>query len=898
MRTNWLFLTVLIASLFFLLPSLTSAAPYDTGMIIWYQPDSSSFNGRSWGDEFLNWRETESGYAFVRDGNEYFCYAALDENGEYTATQYVVGTDSPPPASYHLQRSSARMAEIEEEIEEFNLQVQQQLENHLALQAQLDPDPVTYHLYILLVDFTDYTHLQGSGYLASCFTDQLITDDTYNSTAGAISPNNEDVYGSMRDYFEEQSLNEVIIEGELVNPLVGGYPTWVHLDNTKTYYDTYNLIISDAIAEAAEELQWVWDPGISDRLGIIYAYDRWDNKLRPTACNNIYVMSEQISVNNFANIGTHMHEFGHTIGMSDQYNTPIDPNNWCSRSYGCYNGDQIGFQMNHTCPASLNPFWRAASYGWIQMTEITQNIDDLDISYNYNDPIVYKIQCALSEEYFILENRQRTGFDAKTPWFTNCQWTPPVPPTGEQGGLLIWHINPSGGVDLYDMEEADGNLSQGGDNGDPYPITTNNSFTPSSTPNSNLMSDPERSSHVAITNITWNNPVITVNIALNVGLEIIEENTVWDEDMLITCDYLFRNGAQLTIEPGVTVSFQAAGAGEEKFGLYFEDGASLVAEGTTEQPIVFTSNSINPEVGDYSGLIFSDDAFSQLDYCNFSYGDCAIGISESSNASDIDNCSFSDCSKAINMEDCEYTIQISQIDAADCGYGVTASNVDNISITNSDFSDIDFNAVDVDYGNDDFYDLEFSNVAGIALSIIGTGDVFDCGFNSCGIGLSHCAGNVYNCEVSNCNIGFANCGASSISDCIFTNCVNGIETDINISETFTLKNSIIDGNLITDAIGLDCGGQGSHIVINLIINEFDISIYQSDNNEPYPTCYISNCILSQNNSHNLIEGYYQPALFIKSSFLEKQCVLCICRDEPTARPVIWTRRCLVPTLIM
>ena len=100
-----------------------SAAPFDTGIITLTQPNDVTFTGRIWGDEFIFWMETENGYRFVQTFDGWFYYATLNKNGEYAPTNYKVGIDSPPASSYQLERSQTRLVEIEEQIEQFNEQI-------------------------------------------------------------------------------------------------------------------------------------------------------------------------------------------------------------------------------------------------------------------------------------------------------------------------------------------------------------------------------------------------------------------------------------------------------------------------------------------------------------------------------------------------------------------------------------------------------------------------------------------------------------------------------------------------------------------------------------------------------------------------------------------------------
>jgi hypothetical protein len=85
-----------------------NAAPFDTGMITLQQPDRTEFTGRIWGDEFIWWAETEDGYRFIETGDGWYCYAMLNQSGEYAPTKYKVGIDSPPASAYLLERTQAR----------------------------------------------------------------------------------------------------------------------------------------------------------------------------------------------------------------------------------------------------------------------------------------------------------------------------------------------------------------------------------------------------------------------------------------------------------------------------------------------------------------------------------------------------------------------------------------------------------------------------------------------------------------------------------------------------------------------------------------------------------------------------------------------------------------------
>lgn len=118
-------------------------APFDTGMTELQQPDETTFIGRIWGDEFFSWAETEAGYRFIQSGDGWYYYATLDQNGEFTKTTYKVGIDSPPASSYQLERTQARIDEINHQIEEFNEQVELNKQWFKQKQAEAQGQPVT-----------------------------------------------------------------------------------------------------------------------------------------------------------------------------------------------------------------------------------------------------------------------------------------------------------------------------------------------------------------------------------------------------------------------------------------------------------------------------------------------------------------------------------------------------------------------------------------------------------------------------------------------------------------------------------------------------------------------------------------------------------------------------------
>jgi hypothetical protein len=106
-------------------------------------------------------------------------------------------------------------------------------------------------------------------------------------------------------------------------------------------------------------------------------------------------------------------------------------------------------------------------------------------------------------------------------------------------------------------------------------------------------------------------------------------------------DYIeINDGAVLTVEPGVTLAFEG--------GVGLDVGASsvgkLVAVGTAQNPIIFTSSSNPPLPGDWRAIHLWDGtmagtkiAYAKLDYCGADRNGCIVGDGVQANLVTLDH---------------------------------------------------------------------------------------------------------------------------------------------------------------------------------------------------------------------------------------------------------------------
>ncbi len=163
-------------------------------------------------------------------------------------------------------------------------------------------------------------------------------------------------------------------------------------------------------------------------------------------------------------VGIFAHELAHLLGLIDLYD-----GTGVTSGLGIWSLMSAGWSLNGTnTPAHLDAYSKA-QLGFAPVITVNGNLSDVRIEPVETGGAIYRLD-ATGFQYFLLENRRRTGFDAALP--------------GE--GLLIYHVDPrqpnnkQPGFYRVALEQADGlfqleqllGLASVGDAGDPYTSTT------------------------------------------------------------------------------------------------------------------------------------------------------------------------------------------------------------------------------------------------------------------------------------------------------------------------------------------------------------------------------------------------------------------------------------------
>lgn len=419
------------------------------------------------GDEYMKFWQAEDGRKFVKaDGKDYFVKADMKALQERAMEQRLQN-----PLPYH---TAATRVDIGGSHPDF-----------IGSKKGL----------IILAEFTDVKFQPGHD---TEYYEHVANDKNFTHKDGFV--------GSIRDYFLDQSDGKFDLTFDVLGPVQLNYNRAYYGAATSTGHDkNAKAMIQEAVRAIAvsnpnfSEYDWFNDNYV-DQVFVIYAgrgeanggpeESVWPHRgevwplisvggkfVKVYACSNELQSDTQID-----GIGAFCHEFSHCLGLADLYDTMYNGlygmTEWDIMAGGNYLGQSFrpcaysGYERNYC--------------GWkepVVLTSDTEVSNIKGISEGGDYYIVYND--AHKDEYYVLENRNRTGWDTDQ----------------KNSGLLITHIDfdrniwannivnsigTSNGIrndhQRYTLFLADNNDSKSSISGDLYPYNKNNLLTNYSVP--------------------------------------------------------------------------------------------------------------------------------------------------------------------------------------------------------------------------------------------------------------------------------------------------------------------------------------------------------------------------------------------------------------------------------
>ncbi|MDD4971305.1 MAG: M6 family metalloprotease domain-containing protein [Paludibacter sp.] len=428
------------------------------------QPDGTTVTILLHGDEFHHYKTSHDGYLLKENAKGFLTYATVSATGEIVESEYTA-KDAPNRSASEIQfLKTANQAAMIQKVTSGPSKVKMLATQ--TLPQKVFPLTGSPKSLVILVNFTDTAFLTPSPQAA--YTN-LLNQVGYNTNGGT---------GSARDYFMACSYGKFIPTFDVVGPVNLPHPMNFYGKNDASGNDTNPLqMIIDACAAAntagLDFTQYDTDnDGVIDNVFVYYAgYNeaeggpknsvwphRWGvypQSLFPADYNYTgtvasvtfdgkrlmdYACTSELKGNsgtNMCGVGTFCHEFGHVLGLPDYYDTSGTQSNtlgsWSIMDYGNYSNSGrtppvysvydrffLGWlapeQKSATATLTLNPLYQGTTppanttNQAFLLSATTHNL----IGNNPNP-----------NEFFMLEYRQKTGWDTYLP----------------AEGMCIWHID-------------------------------------------------------------------------------------------------------------------------------------------------------------------------------------------------------------------------------------------------------------------------------------------------------------------------------------------------------------------------------------------------------------------------------------------------------------------------
>ncbi len=418
--------------------SLTlNAVPAKRGLRDIAQPDGTTVKAELFGDEYFHYFLSEDGLPLVQEQDGSMRYVRLDKDGKlvYSTMQaenaprrsaagraFTEGVDAEAviDALYRRASGEGRMKTV--------------AQNGMGLFTGNFPRTGDIPALVFLVEYKDvkFTHPNPAQYFGD-----MINKEGFSEYGGT---------GSANEYFIQQSGGKFRPKFDVYGP--------VTLPEKRSYYGGNDLrgndnAPEDMLVHAAQLLDDEVDfskydldnDGKVDNVFIFYAGQGeasygsaetvWPHSWELSVAGKAFKLDGK-TIDRYActneweqsrpdGVGTFIHEFSHVMGLPDLYHTinsgaAYTPGEWSVMDYGPYNNDGC-------TPPNYSVYERNAM-GWLE-PELLDGPSGITLEEIGSSNRGCIIQTEKETEFFLLENRQQTGWDAYIPGH----------------GMLIWHID-------------------------------------------------------------------------------------------------------------------------------------------------------------------------------------------------------------------------------------------------------------------------------------------------------------------------------------------------------------------------------------------------------------------------------------------------------------------------
>ncbi len=432
MKKRILFLSLTMAACMGTMPLY--AIPANPTPRVVTQPDGTTLTVSLQGDEYGSWYVASDGSYVTLCPDGYYRYVELDAAGNPVASNRVAcdvdskdakmerGALSSETQAIGYRLSAMRQANFEKR--SYKHRPQGAPLKKIARQAA--ETPVEVRGIVLLVQFQD-VKFSENGTVENI---SALMNEPGNDYMGAI--------GSARDYFIDQSFGKFAPSFDVIGPIT--------VSENEAYYgenvngadaQPYKMVIEACDIAHEQGLCDFSDydgdgDGVVDLVFVVYAgyaesdnapswtiwpHASWIASVADGVYNGVtldaYACTAELAGNtgtDLYGIGAICHEYSHTLGLPDFYDTKgggsFGMGVWSVMDQGCHNAEA-------RVPVGYSSLEREFC-GWMQIEELSKE-QTVTLPNLADYGIAYKIMSTNPDRYFMLETRTRTRWDSYLP---------------------------------------------------------------------------------------------------------------------------------------------------------------------------------------------------------------------------------------------------------------------------------------------------------------------------------------------------------------------------------------------------------------------------------------------------------------------------------------------------
>ncbi|MCG8700330.1 MAG: M6 family metalloprotease domain-containing protein [Bacteroidales bacterium] len=394
------------------------------------QPDGTKLTVQLRGDEHVKWAETNDGYSLMYNKKGVFEYAISDGEGGMMPSGVAATNVRSSQVNDLLAKTPKNLRYSQGQVS-----MLKSIQNLKSAQSRKAfPTKGNRKLVCILMGFKDKPFTKSRAEF-----DNLFNQLNYSKGAAA---------GSVRDYYEESSYGQLDLQVTVAGPFKASRNMSYYGGNGSSGHDSRpRELITEAVNAADPTVNFANfdndNDGTVDGVYVIYAGYGEEagggaNALWAHAWNINPIRKDGKKVSGYScsaelrgragstitAIGVICHEFGHVLGAPDYYDTDYTnggnftgTGQWDMMAAGSWN-------RNGDVPAQHNAYTKIYVYGWASATTLS-SAKNVTVNNSVENKSFYRINSKTSNEYWLMENRQKLGFDAALPGH----------------GLMIYHVH-------------------------------------------------------------------------------------------------------------------------------------------------------------------------------------------------------------------------------------------------------------------------------------------------------------------------------------------------------------------------------------------------------------------------------------------------------------------------